>query len=80
MGVINFTALAALSPGRNLGTHRMGGWVGHGAVWTVLERENLLPLPWFEPRVVASRYTDCSVPIPSKFTLSKFLPISDRAV
>jgi hypothetical protein len=41
---------AASPPGKRAGTHRIGGWVGPGSVWTGVENlANVQPL--------ASRYT-----------------------
>jgi hypothetical protein len=50
-------APAALPPGKNPGTHQIGGWVGPRAGLDVLgEEKNLLPLPGFEPQTVKLIY------------------------
>lgn len=56
-------ALAALPPGKSVGTHYRGGEFGW--LW---KRENLLPSSGFEPRpvqAVASRYIGYAKPAPT---------------
>jgi hypothetical protein len=60
-------APAALTPGKNPGTHCIEGCVGPRAS-LYCNGKNLLLLPRFEPRNVqpaASRYTNYAIPAPS---------------
>jgi len=54
-------ASAALLPGKRVGTHCTGGWVGQ---WATVGKNS--PLPVFDPRTfqpVASRCTDWAIPV-----------------
>ena len=57
---------AALTPGKNTGTHFTGGWVGLRAGLDGCGEEKISCPTRFEPRTVQpvdSRYTDYSIPV-----------------
>jgi hypothetical protein len=53
-------APATLPPGKRSGTHFKAGWVGpRPGLYTVLK---ISPPPGFDPRIVASCYTEYAIP------------------
>jgi hypothetical protein len=44
---VNFTT-RLLSPGKERGTHSVGGFIGPQTVWTLHKKQNLLPMPGLE--------------------------------
>jgi hypothetical protein len=77
-------APAALSPGKNHGTHRIGEFVVHRTGFLFGEKK-LLPLLGFKSRtvqLVASGYTDycpgCHIVITNLYTLTIYLTLVSR--
>ena len=62
MGLVVNATSQLLYPQESVGTHRVGGWVGHRAGLDGCEKSR--PPPGFDPRIVqtvASLNTDCAI-------------------